>query len=62
MLRDLGTRPAERVVLYACVTVRHVDAVAPDFLLEKDIGKRRPQYAGYVRRTSAFFPGMPKRP
>lgn len=29
-------------------------------LLEKDIGKRRPEYADYVRRTNAFFPGMPK--
>jgi steroid 5-alpha reductase family enzyme len=26
-------------------------------LLEKDIGKRRPGYAEYVRRTNAFFPG-----
>jgi steroid 5-alpha reductase family enzyme len=30
-------------------------------LLEKDIGERRPQYADYVRRTDAFFPGLPKR-
>jgi steroid 5-alpha reductase family enzyme len=30
-------------------------------LLEKDIGKRRPKYADYMRRTNAFFPGMPKR-
>jgi steroid 5-alpha reductase family enzyme len=30
-------------------------------LLEKDIGERRPQYAEYVRRTNAFFPGMPRR-
>ncbi len=29
-------------------------------LLEKDIGERRPQYADYVRRTNAFFPGLPK--
>jgi steroid 5-alpha reductase family enzyme len=29
-------------------------------LLEKDIGERRPQYADYVRRTNAFFPGAPK--
>jgi steroid 5-alpha reductase family enzyme len=27
-------------------------------LLEKDIGERRPQYADYVRRTNAFFPGL----
>ncbi len=30
-------------------------------LLEKDIGERRPQYADYIRRTNAFFPGPPKR-
>ncbi len=29
-------------------------------LLEKDIGERRPAYAGYVRRTNAFFPGPPR--
>ncbi len=29
-------------------------------LLEKDIGERRPQYADYIRRTPAFFPGRPK--
>ncbi len=26
-------------------------------LLERDIGKRRPGYAEYIRRTNAFFPG-----
>ncbi len=26
-------------------------------LLEKDISRRRPEYAEYVRRTNAFFPG-----
>jgi len=26
-------------------------------LLERDIGERRPEYAEYVRRTNAFFPG-----
>jgi len=30
-------------------------------LLEQDIGERRPQYADYVRRTNAFFPGPPSR-
>ena len=30
-------------------------------LLEKDIGERRPQYAEYVRRTNAFFPGPPRK-
>ena len=29
-------------------------------LLERDIGERRPAYAGYVRRTNAFFPGPPR--
>ncbi|MEQ8205137.1 MAG: DUF1295 domain-containing protein [Woeseia sp.] len=30
-------------------------------LLEKTIGNRRPEYASYVARTSAFFPWPPKR-
>lgn len=30
-------------------------------LLEKNMAKRRPAYADYVRRTNAFFPGPPKR-
>ena len=29
-------------------------------LLEKDIGERRPQYAHYIGRTNAFFPGRPR--
>ncbi|HEX3673313.1 MAG TPA: DUF1295 domain-containing protein [Rhizomicrobium sp.] len=29
-------------------------------LLEKDIGERRPAYAQYIRRTSAFVPWPPK--
>jgi steroid 5-alpha reductase family enzyme len=29
-------------------------------LLEKDIGERRPEYAAYIRRTNAFFPGRPQ--
>ncbi|MGO9991831.1 MAG: DUF1295 domain-containing protein [Steroidobacteraceae bacterium] len=29
-------------------------------LLEKDIKERPPRYADYVRRTNAFFPGLPK--
>ena len=31
-------------------------------LLEKDIAERRPEYADYIRRTNAFFPGLPKEP
>jgi steroid 5-alpha reductase family enzyme len=30
-------------------------------LMEKDIGKRRPQYADYVLKTNAFFPGLPRK-
>jgi steroid 5-alpha reductase family enzyme len=29
-------------------------------LLEKSIADRRPAYAEYIRRTNAFFPGVPK--
>ena len=29
-------------------------------LLEKDIGNRRPQYADYILKTNAFFPGPPR--
>lgn len=29
-------------------------------LLEQDIAERRPQYAEYIRRTNAFFPGPPR--
>lgn len=29
-------------------------------LLEKTITERRPRYAEYIRRTNAFFPGLPK--
>lgn len=29
-------------------------------MLEKDIGLRRPQYQQYIRRTNAFFPGIPR--
>ncbi len=29
-------------------------------MLEKTISHRRPEYADYIRRTNAFFPGAPK--
>jgi steroid 5-alpha reductase family enzyme len=29
-------------------------------LMEKDIGKRRPEYQAYIDRTNAFFPGRPR--
>jgi steroid 5-alpha reductase family enzyme len=31
-------------------------------MLERDIGKRRPGYAEYIRRTSGFFPLPPRQP
>lgn len=31
-------------------------------LLESDITERRPAYRDYIRRTNAFFPGLPKEP
>ncbi len=31
-------------------------------MLERDITKRRPKYADYIERTSAFFPRPPRRP
>lgn len=43
--------------LVMSVLLLRVSGVA---LLEKDIGERRPQYADYVRRTNAFFPGLPR--
>jgi steroid 5-alpha reductase family enzyme len=44
--------------LLMSVLLLRVSGVA---LLEKDIGERRPQYAEYMRRTNAFFPGPRKR-
>jgi steroid 5-alpha reductase family enzyme len=43
--------------LIMSVLLMRVSGVA---LLEKDIGERRPKYADYVRRTNAFFPGLPR--
>ena len=43
--------------LLMSVLLLRVSGVA---LLEKDIGTRRPQYAEYVRKTNAFFPGPPR--
>jgi steroid 5-alpha reductase family enzyme len=31
-------------------------------MLERDIGQRRPKYAEYIERTSAFFPRPPRKP
>jgi len=31
-------------------------------MLENTIGKRRPEYAAYIHRTNAFFPGPRRRP
>lgn len=30
-------------------------------LLERDMAKRRPQYADYIKRTTAFFPWPPRK-
>ena len=30
-------------------------------MLEKTITERRPQYAAYIERTNAFFPGLPRK-
>ena len=30
-------------------------------MLESTISERRPEYADYIRRTNAFFPGLPRR-
>lgn len=43
--------------LLMSVLLLRVSGVA---LLEKSIGKRRPGYEDYIRRTSAFFPRPPK--
>jgi steroid 5-alpha reductase family enzyme len=43
--------------LLMSVLLLRVSGVA---LLEKHIGKRRPGYDEYVRRTNAFFPGPPR--
>jgi steroid 5-alpha reductase family enzyme len=45
--------------LLMSVLLLRVSGVA---LLEKSIGRRRPGYEDYVRRTNAFFPGAPRRP
>jgi steroid 5-alpha reductase family enzyme len=43
--------------LIMSVLLLRVSGVA---LLERHIGKRRPGYAEYVRKTNAFFPGPPR--
>jgi steroid 5-alpha reductase family enzyme len=43
--------------LMMSVLVMRVSGVT---LFDQDIGERRPQYADYVHRGSAFFPGIPK--
>lgn len=39
------------------VLLMRVSGVA---LLKEEIGERRPQYADYIRRANAFFPGAPR--
>ncbi len=50
------TVPAPLLITYMLLKVSGVS------LLEKDIGERRPAYAGYIARTPAFFPGPPRAP
>jgi steroid 5-alpha reductase family enzyme len=49
------TLPGPLLITYLLLRVSGVT------LLEKDIGNRRPQYADYVLKTNAFFPGPPRK-
>jgi len=53
----VGAWPALVGPLVMTVLLLKVSGVA---LLERDIGQRRPDYARYIRRTSAFVPWFPK--
>ena len=57
--RAVGRRLVVRAAARCCMTflLLRVSGVS---LLEKDIGNRRPQYADYVLKTNAFFPGPPR--
>jgi steroid 5-alpha reductase family enzyme len=56
-LRSRSARLLIAAALLMSVLLLKVSGVA---LLEKDIGERRPAYADYIRRTSAFFPRRPR--
>jgi steroid 5-alpha reductase family enzyme len=50
-----GSLPGPLLITFLLMRVSGVT------LLEKDIGNRRPQYADYVLKTNAFFPGTPRK-
>lgn len=43
------------IVSWLLSIVKKVSGVA---MLERALGKRRPEYAEYIRRTNAFFPEL----
>jgi steroid 5-alpha reductase family enzyme len=54
-------RPAWITVVGPLVMSTLLLRVSGVALLERTIGKRRPEYARYIERTSAFFPRRPRR-
>jgi hypothetical protein len=62
MVGPVCHRAFSRRLVEPCRTAADVGAAdACVTLLEKDIGERRPEYADYIRRTNAFFPGPARR-
>ena len=57
----LGAPGAAWTVLSPAVMTFFLLRISGVALLERSIGKRRPAYAEYKRRTSAFIPLPPKR-
>ncbi len=57
----LGSPGAAWTVLSPALMTFFLLRVSGVALLERSIGKRRPEYADYQRRTSAFFPLPPRR-
>ena len=58
---DTGVVPAILLAAVAFFAINHVLAGTGAALLESSIGRRRPGYADYVRRTSGFLPLPPKK-
>ncbi len=57
----LGSPGAAWTVLSPALMTFFLLRVSGVALLERSIGKRRPEYADYQRHTSAFFPLPPRR-
>jgi steroid 5-alpha reductase family enzyme len=57
----LGAPGAAWTVLSPALMTFFLLRISGVALLERSIGKRRPEYAEYQRRTSAFFPLPPRR-